>query len=692
MRKRSTEILQRLLRKHTVRLRISRLLQEYNITDKTLWSDVNEIKEFIHSTGLPGGIYSDRDYLWLSEQLPREELEHAIYAMDMYVYKASLEERKIYIILSLVYHEGYYSMQKLADELYVTRNTIINDCRVIDNYLAGLQIDFVAKSKKGILIQADEEQVQQLLIDIFRRLLHKGNQQQDYFAYFIEKKIGFCYSIKDVLRYMNEYVQQHKMLFVGEMMFEMSVCIFVLLNRLSQIQGDLPSEEHQQVRPFDLLGNMIAFIGEKLQCSWLGYDNVLTIEKHIFQQNIHPQVQSITDFDLYGIVCRFLVEVDSELKENIHSDNLLIESLISHIKELNNWGNKDYDWHIDEEEAGEFRLVKSIAENKFSLLEKYLRGSMTEKMKDSIVIHICAALLRRHKDCRSMRVIVTCPGSMATSKYVEAQLKRYFDFQIVGNMTTAKLAAQPGPLHADYIISTVPIPKAPLPVLVVSPLLTIEDIHKLQATAFQMKPVDALLQNQDFPMLRRLQQIYSVGHKDRIGFWERELSKLLVQEQFMLESADISFMLLKMLKPKYIQICDGQLDWRSAMQQAAGDLVRDGYFDDAYVQEAIGNVEKYGSYIIVNEGIALAHARKESGVYEDGIALLVSKDGIVFDEGMVVHLLFFFGQKGDTDYINLFKEIIALGKKQEDIRYLCDQEDASGVYNNIYRILRKSMS
>ena len=50
------------------------------------------------------------------------------------------------------------------------------------------------------------------------------------------------------------------------------------------------------------------------------------------------------------------------------------------------------------------------------------------------------------------------------------------------------------------------------------------------------------------------------------------------------------------------------------------------------MREAIGNVEEYGSYIIVNKGIALAHARKESGVYEDGLSLLVSKDGILFDE------------------------------------------------------------
>ena len=85
--------------------------------------------------------------------------------------------------------------------------------------------------------------------------------------------------------------------------------------------------------------------------------------------------------------------------------------------------------------------------------------------------------------------------------------------------------------------------------------------------------------------------------------------------------------------------------------------------------------------------MALAHARKEAGVYEDGIGLLVVQEGIVFDEGDTVYLLFFFSQKGETDYLDLFKEIIKLGRTREDVDRIRSLTDGREVYQAIWEIL-----
>lgn len=142
-----------------------------------------------------------------------------------------------------------------------------------------------------------------------------------------------------------------------------------------------------------------------------------------------------------------------------------------------------------------------------------------------------------------------------------------------------------------------------------------------------------------------------------------------------------------MLKWKYVKVIEEKLPWRQAMELASEDLIKDGYFDERYVREAIGNVEAYGNYIVVNKGIALAHASKDAGVYEDGIGLLISRDGICFDKGETVYLLFFFAQKGDTDYLDLFREIVALGKKQEDIDRIRKLTDIHEIYRAIWEIL-----
>lgn len=129
------------------------------------------------------------------------------------------------------------------------------------------------------------------------------------------------------------------------------------------------------------------------------------------------------------------------------------------------------------------------------------------------------------------------------------------------------------------------------------------------------------------------------------------------------------------------------MEWHDAMRRVSDDMIRDGFFDKTYVDEAIDNVEEYGNYIIVAQHIALAHARKEAGVHADGIGLLVCRDGIHFEDGDIVHLLFFFCQKGDTSYLDLFKEIIALGQDESHVRRLSCCPTAEAAYQEIADIL-----
>ena len=145
--------------------------------------------------------------------------------------------------------------------------------------------------------------------------------------------------------------------------------------------------------------------------------------------------------------------------------------------------------------------------------------------------------------------------------------------------------------------------------------------------------------------------------------------------------------LLKMLQYKYLKLYQGELEWRDAMHMASEELIRDGYFSQNYVQKAIENVEEYGNYIIVNQGIALAHANKEAGVYQDGLSLLIARDGIQFDEGDRVYLLFFFSQKGETDYLDLFKEVIKLGNHPNDLVKLCNLKTKEEAYHLMLEML-----
>ncbi|MDD2980064.1 MAG: PTS sugar transporter subunit IIA [Hespellia sp.] len=691
MKKRSAEILQNLLENPNKELEYQHLIKKYHISEKTLKVDIQEIADFTREAGCSALLDNDNQRLKFTDHQSVRNLIDQFYSMDSYQYKLSPDERKVYIILALVYHNGYYSMQQLADELYVTRNTIINDCKLVDEYLKTKDIVFVAKSKKGIKIQIEEEEIQRILVELFEELIHSIKNEKTFFVHYIIRKAGFIYSLKDVIYHMNIFSGEHNIILAKEIFFEIAICIFVLANRLQQIgYGKQSTESRLPSLELDTIGNMISYVIDELGYQTLGYSGILIIEKQILLRNLHPQIQSINDFELYSVISHFLLEISRELDVMLQSDNLLIESLISHVKSMKNWNDAGYEWSIDYKNTGDFPKVRKVAECNFYILEKYLQYALTPKMKDSLVIHICAALLRGRKNSKSLGVIISCPGSMATSKYLEAQVKNYFNFYVVGTMTTKQIEKAKGAFDGvDFIISTVPIRESRLPVVVVKPLVTVEDIQKIQNQAYLLQKESLPEKKVRYPVLEKIITIYESGNNPKIDFLNRELQQIL-EDCFYVESKiGTEFILLNMLDTKYIKIVEEELEWRTAMRTASADLIKDGFFDESYIQEAIGNVEEYGGYIIVNQGIALAHASKEAGVYEDGIGLLVSKKGIRFDDGDPVHLLFVFSQKGETEYLDLFKQIIKLGKNQEDIEDICRLTYCGDVYRKIWEILSR---
>ena len=209
-------------------------------------------------------------------------------------------------------------------------------------------------------------------------------------------------------------------------------------------------------------------------------------------------------------------------------------------------------------------------------------------------------------------------------------------------------------------------------VLVVRPFLTMEDMNLIQKASFEcqqrrgiqpesgrkslMSQLDAMMKNQGVSNGLR-QQIEKVI----IEYEPQDEKKSAISE---------------LLKRSFIVKDETEMDWRTAMRRAAKILEDEYYIGPEYIEESIRHVEEYGDYIIIGEGIALAHAGKEYGVYKDGLSLLVSKRGIVFSDGETrVHLLFCFSSKGEKEYLELMKEIVTIGKTKKRMDKLLDMNE-----------------
>ncbi|RMI09516.1 PTS sugar transporter subunit IIA [Cellulomonas triticagri] len=72
--------------------------------------------------------------------------------------------------------------------------------------------------------------------------------------------------------------------------------------------------------------------------------------------------------------------------------------------------------------------------------------------------------------------------------------------------------------------------------------------------------------------------------------------------------------------------------WRDAIEQVAAPLLADGAITREYVDAMLTSIANGGTYIDLGYGIALAHARPESGVVRTGLSALWVRPAVLLND------------------------------------------------------------
>ena len=684
MRRRSAEILQRLLDAPSHTLDASVLLDDYRISEKTLRLDMQAIQSFVR---LPDG--SDVASMFdgivrLADGADIPSVQSQLDEMDLYDYQLSTSERRLYIVARLLV-TGPLSMKLLADDMYVTRNTVVNDCKAVDKYLSDRGLEFASCGKRGVGLTVGESR-KSLIIDVFSEALELRHHSHDFFTRLLVKILDYRVDVDQVIRLGREFFRENSTVISHDAENEIAACLVVLLNETSY---EMCSEVQLRDQR-DFLDNLILYVSRRINEHAEPDDHLLEqVKEKIIERNLLPQVRKINDFDLYGAITHFLFLVGANLGVELQGDETLVGGLLSHIKSIMDWNSDSFELSVSDPSGYMVSIVRDAAAPHFHVLERYLHRPLDDSMRSSIIIHICAGLYRYESSSRPRSVVITCPASMATGRYLEAQIKSYFNFNIVATLSVYQLddylkASDTG---VDFVISTVPVELADCPVVVVAPVLTLDDLNRIQAMVFsRRRDVDGVVA-ESASMMNSLRAAYMTVGTEKRRFLDRSIRGLIEELGNMEERASRSSLLLGLLKPRNIRVENGKLGWRESIRLSAGCLVHDGCVTSDYVERAIKNVEDYGSYIVVNQGIGLAHASHDDGALADGIALLVHPGGIEFDDDVTVHLLFFFSQKSQREYLDLFHEVIRLGNNQDELERICRLGTPELVYQALVELL-----
>lgn len=679
MRKRSTEILEKLILSNSKSMEVKKLITTYRISLKTLRTDVNEINDFLLEAKMSPTKLNEKEKLILLEK-DIMKIQDRLNHMDTYSYKMSREERQIYIIAELLMSQDYITMQNLAKKLNVSRNTILNDFETVKDYCLAFNVNVLMKSSKGIKIECDQKDRNNLLMQIFHDL-EDDYMEKSFFHQLIQRKLGMKIPLEMIKEDLREYMEQQHMLVSDRVFSYVSIYLFVILNRkinkkrrtVEKLTGDTASD------------NLLNWFADKYEVS-INKNDVKDFGRYMKQHdfNISSEQKEINDVELYGIIVYFLQMVGEDIECSLQSDTVLIESLLEHIRTLKNWEDYDFEMPLSDELPIPKEILEKTIEKNSIILERYLGYPLTKEMKESIMIHICAAFVRNLEYLNLLEVLIVCPGSMATGKYLEAQVKNYFDFRVAAVIPSRDVEEFLKSNKIDFVISTVNVRPESVPCVKVQAQLTMNDINAIQNIAFLLGRKENKSENES----RYVEQNFLDVMKTFLEKLDASKRDEFFDEVYALMETKIQStgksILAQMLDPSKIMIKQEKITWEQGILQAADILEKKGCVGSDYGKKAVENVKEYGDYIIISKGIALAHAgKKEAHVYKDGLSLVMCPEGIEFTEGNIVYLVFCFAVAEEKDYLKLFQEIIALGKTQKKMKDILQQKNVVSLYHSL---------
>lgn len=679
MRKRSTEILEKLILSNSKSMEVKKLITTYRISLKTLRTDVNEINDFLLEAKMSPTKLNEKEKLILLEK-DIMKIQDRLNHMDTYSYKMSREERQIYIIAELLMSQDYITMQNLAKKLNVSRNTILNDFETVKDYCLAFNVNVLMKSSKGIKIECDQKDRNNLLMQIFHDL-EDDYMEKSFFHQLIQRKLGMKIPLEMIKEDLREYMEQQHMLVSDRVFSYVSIYLFVILNRkinkkrrtVEKLTGDTASD------------NLLNWFADKYEVS-INKNDVKDFGRYMKQHdfNISSEQKEINDVELYGIIVYFLQMVGEDIECSLQSDTVLIESLLEHIRTLKNWEDYDFEMPLSDELPIPKEILEKTIEKNSIILERYLGYPLTKEMKESIMIHICAAFVRNLEYLNLLEVLIVCPGSMATGKYLEAQVKNYFDFRVAAVIPSRDVEEFLKSNKIDFVISTVNVRSESVPCVKVQAQLTMNDINAIQNIAFLLGRKENKSENES----RYVEQNFLDVMKTFLEKLDASKRDEFFDEVYALMETKIQStgksILAQMLDPSKIMIKQEKITWEQGILQAADILEKKGCVGSDYGKKAVENVKEYGDYIIISKGIALAHAgKKEAHVYKDGLSLVMCPEGIEFTEGNIVYLVFCFAVAEEKNYLKLFQEIIALGKTQKKMKDILQQKNVVSLYHSL---------
>lgn len=608
MNKQTFQLLKDLLHNVDYILSDEYVMEKYKVSSRSLYNYWSEIEEFLSIFKMNPLISFDGHYFtFLGTEKDKNYLYLSMSSLTFYEYKLSKEERINLILAVLADEVQPVKLEYLEKMFYVSKNTISSDIEECKKMLDTFHVSLNEKKHFGIQLSCSENKRREIL---FHTLSNLDASNEYFISQPCNPCITFIISYLRIERYktkveevFNTALSHSQLSFSDSDYYQL---LLVLLICLSRYRKGYYLSESTGSPSISANASFIALTDE-LYSSLFG-SLFLKEEKNFFILVSHS-MHIIYKLSLFENNTQYIISLVNELLLKLQKiytvpflkDSTLVKYLNAHIlacyhrvlngEKLNNCYLKD----IKVNYANDFSILK----DQIYILENGLNISLDDNEISYILMHILASIERMQPRSHALRVIICCSSGYATGNLLASLIKKNFGFTILSITSMHSLAAEIENTHPDLVISSIPLELPEVPHITVNALLSDKDIVRIKRKVNELESTKNLL----FPSSEK--QIETISNYS-------------------------SYSLDSMLDKDMIALDKDASNWQEAIIAVGELLLWNKCITVNYMQQMIDLVAKYGPYIVITPGIALAHASSKDGVLKSRISIVRLRHPVVF--------------------------------------------------------------
>lgn len=456
---------------------IKELTNSFHVTDRTIRTDIQAINLEIAKYECEILLKRKSGYYLMSYNKDKfKELQNQIEKQTNVLTFNSLDDRIKYILQKLLYSQDYVILDDLANEVFVSRNTLQNYIKPIKETLETYNLIYVSKPNLGVKVFGNEKDKRECLLNEI-----------------------LC---KDTPTYIIGFTKEEQMLFRDIDLFEIQTLVNQLLNKHDIHASDYDRKnlimhcalmisrvKIENYIPFDVQFPIQDDIYELIEQLCIQLENKFDIQitsgekQYIYlhiASNTHMNIYSVNTVKLQNQITKLLEVIYEEYNFDLRQDAILKKDLFNHFSSILSSKNI----YMNKKNP----LLNTIKTNfplpfeiTLTSTAKVFSEALTEDEIGYISLHIGAAIERCFTSMyQKKRVVLVCGSGIATTRMLEARLQTFFNSKIVivNKISYAEFMHYDF-ANIDFVISTIPIQSDNIPVEIVDFTLKNTDIEKI---------------------------------------------------------------------------------------------------------------------------------------------------------------------------------------------------------------------